>query len=510
MSKFEIRGFRSLMTCASTAALIAAVPGLAFAQSTDVGGPGKALTTGTITTTNGNVTDGGANGPVNVSGVSPTITIAGATVHSTTANSPGINIFSNNGPAGGTVSTILTGTNNVSATSNAITVSGVAENALLNTLGGGGTYAGGLNANSQGGTATILNGANTITGSSSQTGLQANAGGAKAVIVDSTGGTIVSGFGINGSSQGGDVTIGEGAGVTTVVTSNGANTNVDVAGTTNGAGAINIRTGAGGTIDGGGTGIYANNANGSGSITVNAGAAIGGTTRVGSTAIDARSGSGSVNITATAALASTSNGIYSYVNGGAGNLTISSVGVNSTGGAGVNGNIFTATPSSGALSYTLTGANQVQGTEAVYLNNGGSGSVSVTAANAGSSFVGTNGFAGIEVRAAGGAIAVNVAGTVSGSSSGVYANSVGAANINGGGAVNVGTANQRIGTVSGTTANGIFAAGAGDVTVYATQATGGTRGILASSQSSGTANGAVLSRCHWPSSRRHLRRARSQ
>lgn len=466
MSKFEIRGFRSLLTRVSTAALIAAVPGLALAQSTDVGGPGKALTTGTVTTTNGNVTDGGANGPVNASGVSPTITIVGATIQSTTANSPGLNIFSNNGPTGGTVSAILTGTNNISGTTGSITVSGVAENAFLNTLGGGGTYAGGLNANSQGCTATVMNGANSITASSSQTGLSANTGGAANVIVDSTGGTIVSGFGINASSQGGNVTLGEGAGITTAVTSNGANTYVDVAGTTNGAGVINIRTGAGGTIDGGGTGIYANNANGSGTITVNAGAAVGGTTAVGSTAIDARSGTGSVSITSTAALSSVSNGIYSYVNGGAGSLTINSVGVTSTGGAGVNGNIFTNTPSTGNISYTLTGANQVKGTEAVYLYNGGSVSVSLTAANAGSSFVGTNGFAGIEARAAGGgAIAVNVAGTVSGSSSGVYANSVGAANTNGGGAVNVGTANQRIGTVTGTTANGIFAAGAGDVTV---------------------------------------------
>lgn len=463
MKKSKSHGVRSLMACASTLALCAMVPALAAAQSTEVGAPGQALTTGTVTTTTGGIADTGANGYVYINGTSAIATATNATINSTTANSYGLTASSaNGGQAGGLVSLTLTGTNNIAGTYGSVGVHGVNENAYLSTAAGGGTYSGQLQADSQG-DATVINGANTINGSTTQAGIQSYSAGSGNVILDSTGGAITAGTPLQATATGGNTTVGEGAGITTALNTTGTNT-VGIAAFTSGAGAINVTTGVGGTINGGGEGIYASNANGSGSVTVNVGDVIGGTTAPTNTGIDARSGSGAVNITTSAAVTGGAyQGVYGAVAGGAGNIDL-----------------------------TVLGATQVKASEGTYLTNSGAGGITVTAADAGSSFVGTSGFAGIEARTAGGAIAVNVAGAATGSSNGVYVNSLGAANTTGGGDVSVGSANQRMGAATGMNTNGIFAAGAGNVTVYASTASGGTRGIGAFSQSYGTSDGAIL------------------
>jgi hypothetical protein len=583
---------RSLMTCASIVALCAVLPSLAAAQSTDTGAAGQALTTGTITSSTGNVVDGGANGAVNASGASTLITVDNATINNTTANDPGLNVFSTSSSGGTGVSAVFTGTNNIAGLLGAVTVSGVNESATIDTTAGGGTYTGGLNANSQVGSATILNGSNIITGLSGQAGVTATAGGTGAAVVESTGGQISGDYGISASSQGGDVDVGQNAGVTTAIALD-VPSGIGISATTSGTGIITVKTGTGGTIDGGATGINAANAGGSGVINVIVGDAIGATTAPTGSAVNAVSGSGSVNITATASLASVGNGVYSSINGGAGTLTVATAGVTSTNGAGVDLNLFGA-GATGAVNYTLSGPNAVSGTEGVYAANFGSGDITIQASDAGSSITGTNG-AGVDARASGtGGVTINVAGSVSGtnnavytqatsgatnitvgglvtaasgsaisatassggsitvaansgvtvtggsfagiytsttsgatsitvggplssggtgiyatstggaisvaaaatisstSGSGIYVNSVGQAGTTGGDAVSVGSADQRVSGVTGGGGNGVFAAGAGDVTIYAGTVTGHTRGVLAASQSYGDADGKVL------------------
>lgn len=393
------------MTCVSVVSLCAVLPGLASAQQSDTGGSGRALTTGTITSSTGTVSDGGANGFVYVQGASTQVSVDGATINSTAVNSAGLSVSSDGGTGGTGVKATLTGTNSIAGTSNAVQVSGINENATLDASAGGGTYTGGLNANAYAASASLLNGSNIITGSATQTGLTATAGGTGTARVASIGGAIASGYGISASSQGGDVTVGPNSGVTTAITLN-SSTGIGITATTSGSGAITVKTGTGGTIDGGAEGVYANNSSGSGAINVTVGAAIGATTAPTGSAVDVRSGGGSITINANASLSSGNSGIYATSTGGAISVAAAST-INSTSG------------------------------------------------------------------------------------SGVYANSVGQTGTTGGGAVAVGSADQR---VTGVTAgsNGIFAAGAGDVTIYAGTVAGGTRGVLAASQSNGTSDGAVL------------------
>lgn len=344
------------MTCVSVVSLCALLPGLASAQQTDTGGSGLALTTGVITSSTGSVVDGGANGAVNASGASTLITVDNATINNTTANDPGLNVFSTSSSGGAGVSAVFTGTNSIGGLLGAVTVSGVNENASLDTTAGGGAYAGGLNANSQAGSATILNGSNLITGSATQTGLTATAGGTGTASVASIGGSIASGYGISASSQGGDVTVGPGAGVTTAIMLN-SSSGVGIHATTSGAGAITVKTGIGGTIDGGSEGVYADNSSGSGAINVTVGAAIGATTAPTGSAVDVRSGGGSITVNANASLASGNSGIYASSTGGAISVAAAST-INSTSGSGVYANSVGQTGTTGGGAVAVGSAGQ--------------------------------------------------------------------------------------------------------------------------------------------------------
>ena len=475
------------MTCVSVASLCAVLPGLAAAQSVDTGASGQALTTGTITSSTGAITDDGANNSVFVLGPSTAVTVDSATINSTAANSTGLNISSSGGTGSG-VSAVFTGANNITGVATAVMVSGVNENASLDTTAGGGTYGGGLNANSQSGSATLLNGSNLITGSTTQVGLTATVASTGAATVNSTGGSISSGYGISASSQGGDVTVGQGAGVTTAINLT-SSTGMGIAATTSGAGNITVQTGTGGTIDGGAYGIFANNGGGSGTTNVTVGDAIGATTAPSADGVDVISGSGSVTINATGAIAAGGNGVYSYINSGAGNLTVTTAGVTSSGvspgEAGVNLSVF-GSSSTGALSYTLTGANAVSGGVGVYAVNWGAGAVSVQAADAGSSISGSTG-AGVQVTALGaGTVTVDVAGSVSGATNGVYSQAgSGATSITVGGPVSATTgaaivASANNGSISINTGSTVTSTGGDGIDAFAS--TGAT---------SITANGAI-------------------
>jgi len=534
MSKITVRGARPLMACVSTLALVAMVPALALAQSTDVGGPGKALTAGTVTSTTGMVTDGGANGGVTVvPGANDTVTVDNAVINN--ATSAGLNVGNFSTP----VTITLSGSNTIAGGSGII-VSG-SGSATLDMSAGGSAITGGAEVFSSGGDVRLVNGANTFTATSTPT-LQAFVIGGGTATVDSVGGaitttgpviTVQSGTGTGG----GNVVIGEGSGLTTAMTTTNASNSV-INADTSGTGSISITTGAGGTIDGGYVGIEA--LTGTGSITINTGAAIGSAALAANSAILAQ-GSGSITINAAASLAS-SGTVVSASTGGTSDLTISTTGVTSANVFGVFASLGGQT-ASGTLTYTLNGANTISGTEGVFLTNAGAGLISISAADAGSAFVGTT-FDGIDARATGtGGINVAIAGTASGASNGVSTsatsgatsistggavsgvfggidasasnggaitiNTIGAvsavngAGINassttasgavGGGAVTLGSAGQRLGSVTSTNGIGIYAAGAGDVSVYASSVSG-VNGVQAASQAGtgATPNGAVV------------------
>ncbi|CAN5380698.1 hypothetical protein BH10PSE2_BH10PSE2_17920 [soil metagenome] len=493
-----------MMTSASVLVLGALVPVAAHAQQTLVGAPGQALTAGSISTTSGTVTDNGVNNGVRVTtGSTPVVLATGAMIDTRpTAGVTALDVGVTNG-ATGPLTVNFAGVNSLQSAASALVVSGAGQATTIN-LGSGNTFAGGtaqgVNGNTQGADLTIINGANTVSSVSSIgiNGLINSATGN--LVINSTGGTVSGAFGaINGVTQGGSVVIGQGAGVTSAITGTGGNVNfIGISSTVNGAGAISIRTGAGGTINGLNTGIQAT-ANGSGTATVNVGAAIGGTVAPVS-GVRASSTSGNVVVNTTANVTSTNTALIATT-GGAGSVNVTSSAASTLTGPRA---VF-ATTQGGAITAALNG--QTNGS--VYTQVTGAGGVTVNAAGV----TGAGNDRAIFANSTTGAINLTTTGAVSGGQGGIYAVSSGANTtisasgpVNGGaqsaidarnaglGTTTIGTAGQRTATVTGGT-NGIFATSGGDVTVYAGQVTGGTRGIVASNQTSNapiTVNGATL------------------
>ena len=549
------------MTTVSALALCGILPGVAFGQDSLVGVPGQAMTTGALTSAAGSISDQGTNNGVIVSsGANDVVALTGATISNTQANSAGLSVGSF-GNAAGLLSVTASGPTSVVGASDALLTFTVGESLLLNTTAGGGTFTGGTGAgllarSNTGANVTIQNGANTVSG---YFGISASTQAVDGtIVINSTGGTIAGvDFGLvaqgNTTGTGADLSIGQGAGVTSAITTSGAN-GVGILANTSGDGVIDIRTGAGGTINGGGNSIAAYA--GTGAVTVNVGAAIGQTTRGAGAGVLVNSGGGNIVVNSTAAIAGGTNGIYA-ANNGVGNITIGSTGLSATTGAGVS-----AFGGAGSIDFTLNGANAVQGTHGALLGTG-SGAVTVTALNAGSSITGTTGRAIQVNNAGGGAIDINFAGSVTGgiaggiqarvdggtggvsvttgavnavaggraidttttsgpttivangaingATGGIVATSAGAgaisvntgSTVNGGassgiaitntgsGSSSIGSATQRLGgtVTAGTT--GVFAVSAGDVNIYTSQVIGGTRGVVGSSQGVG-ANGSVV------------------
>jgi len=270
------------MACVSSLALVASFPTVGRAQSTDTGAPGKALTTGTVTSAAGTVTDGGPNGGVAVQpGFNDTVTVNNATIATQTAVA-GLNVQNN--LAAGSVDVVLRGSNSISG---ATGIQVITEGAVtLDLSAGGSSITGGAYAGSLGGSVTLVNGANTFL-PSSNAALTAESGNGANAVVNSVGGSITGpGGGIfaetsgggsgafSGSTPGGSVlvgniVIGQGLGVTTAFDITGSTSSGISA---DAVGSVTITTGAGGTIDGGHAGI---SATGAGPITLNVGAAIG-------------------------------------------------------------------------------------------------------------------------------------------------------------------------------------------------------------------------------------------
>ena len=555
MKKNNDRLVRAMMTSASIVALCAFAPNLVTAQTSLVGAPGQALTTGSIDSANGasgQINDGGVGGDVSVSSpANDTVTVTDATINSVSGGT-GLSVLSTSN-APGALNVVLAGANDIRADGSAIFATSGAENVNLDASAGGSTYVGGssvLRAYSLTGGISILNGGNVISGQ--QAGIDAYAAGASNVTIDSLGGTITSasGSGVSASSAGGDVVVGEGGGVTSAITSAGPG----IVAATSGAGTIDVRTGSGGSIDGGNYGVYATSE--TGAINVAVGGGIGQITpTTGMAAYAQSSNGGAVTVDATSAL-SGSQGVYATTSHGAGAVTVSSRDVIASSGVAVEAEIYGA-DATGDILYTLNGASTVSGAYGVSVSNAGSGAISLTAADVGSHITSTVGSA-IEAHGAG-PIDINVAGTVSGAGRGVYATGAGGAinittgavtasngraidvtsaggavsihatgnlsgstngviiaatgegaitvladgtvggtnaagiNINttGHGAVSVGTATDRVGGAVNGGTTGLIATGSGDVSIYAGAVTGATRGVVAASQGS-TPNGKVI------------------
>ncbi len=509
MKKTNDRLSRTMMTSASIAALCALAPSLAGAQAVLNGAPGQALTAGTITTTtSGGILDGGTGSGVSVTtGVNGQVGVTDAVIAVTANTWSGVSVSSLDTTAGQILVT-LDGVNSIQGGSAAVSVYTDTQDILLDSSGGLGTYVGavsngtGLGASSLNGSVAILNGANTISGGA--VGVLGAAYRTGDVSIGSKGGTIVSAVGVRALSYGGDVTIGADGGVTTAITATSAGSAINA--TTSGAGGIAVTTAAGGKLEGGANTVFAVT-DGTGDVQVTLGDTVGATTRSAYAAIYAQSAGGDVGVDATAAIRAGAGGISTNTSG-AGDITLSTVGVDSTS----SNAVFGRTTGSGDISYTLNGPGAVTGATGVYLTTSGAGALSVTATDAGSSFIGTTGN-GVDLRGAGGQIDVDVAGSIQGDGVGVYVatggagaitvhagsvsartgNAVSANNstVGGAGTVSIGTADRRLGSATSTNATAIFASSQGDVNVYATGVTAGTRGIVAASQ--GTApNGDVV------------------
>ena len=244
--------------------------------------------------------------------------------------------------------------------------------------------------------------------------------------------TINAGGAINGyqgiravTTGGGAINIGQTTRTGTITTTNGAGI------FTSGGGDINIATGAVTSVGGTAATIVNNSATG---VTADSGFGIA-----------ALSSGGSININANGLVTGgAAGGILAQTTAPTGAVTINSAGVTASAGRGIG-----VTTVAGPIAISSTGPIQA------------------------SSF-------GIQAVSAG-AGAINIVAT--GPVNSTTANGIAATNT-GSGAVNVGTETLRIGAVSatGATGTGITAFGAGDVSVYATSVTGGTRGIVAANQ----------------------------
>jgi hypothetical protein len=557
--KFNNRRSAAMMMTSASVLVLAAIAPAAHAQQTEVGAPGQALTAGSVTTLTGSISDGGANSGVAVfSADGDIVTLTGAVIDSrATANLTSFNASLQNGATNPLIVHVLTGSS-IQSAQTAIGLNGQAYDVTLDTSAGGSTFAAGgngsaLSVNSNAANVRLINGANSVT--SSNIGLFAGANGATGtVVVNSTGGAITAGsYGVSTQSNGGSITIGQGAGVTSAIRVT-QNNGIGLSAFANGAtpGAITITTGAGGTLDGGMMGVNAFS-NGAGAVNVNVGGVIGGITAPTSRGVNATSLGGNVAVNATAAVSGGQNGIYASTTG-AGTVTVATNAVTST-----SFDAVYLSGQAGNVDYTLNGANTVRGATGVTAN-ATSGNIAIHALNTGSAIIGntravdartsaggsvnidlagttTGGVVGLVAGGPGsvtintaavsapndkavsattttGAINIATTGAISGGQGGIYAVSAGAGSttisatgtVNGGtlsgidsrnvglGSATVGTANQRIGTVTGGS-NGIFVASGGDISIYAGTVTGAGRGVLASNQTSGgnfQVNGAVL------------------
>ncbi len=442
------------MASVSVFALCAFLPTLALAldppSNLDTGAPGKALTTGTVSSGTGLIYDGGQNSGLTVhSGSNDTVTATNATINNAGPMAIGLYVDSTS-PLAGALTVNLVGVNDIRGGGAGVQLSSAAEDVIL-TLGGGSYYSGGVLALSNGGNVTIQNGANTILGGA--VGLYgATTGAGRSVIINSTGGTIgstISGIVARGDSGGSNVNIviGQGNGVTSAITA----PSTGILAVTNGTGAIDVRTGLGGTINGAFNGISANTS-GTGAVTVNVGDSIGQAAPVTGAGVIATSSGGRVVIASTALVRATGDALYASTTG-AGTVTINAGAVTSANNRGI----------------------------AV---DAGQGAVTINANGAVDS-----GYRGIIANSnAGGAITIHTASTVRGGASiGIAGDSQGAGN----GAVTIGSAGQRLGGAITAGTTGVFAAGSGDVSVFAGAITAGTRGIVAASQYT-SPNGSVL------------------
>ena len=405
------------------------------AQQTEVGAPGRALTAGTISTTTGTITNGATGTGVQVNpGTAAVVTATGAVIdRSIPGNTAALEINSLGSDVSSLTVNLTSGTNirgarsAVSvATSQRRPVTLNVSNSTFETVSQAGAA---INALSVGGVLTIESMGNTIRAGA--VGISATGGGMseRAVVINSTGGAIdAADYGIIAQGIGsGSVTIGQGQGITTPISLAPAPifTASGIWAIATDSGAINVRTGAGGTIDGGSTGIETTAR--TGLTTIDIGAAIGGSVAPTGNGVIAVTEGGGVTINNTAAITAGFNAIGARVVGRfglAGDITVSSS-ANLTARQPVIMAITNA--GSGTINYSLTGANTVRSTSA------GPAILAISATggiNIGSATNSTIVSAGQAVAATsrGGAININLAGVTTGSVAATV--EVGAGSIN--------------------------------------------------------------------------------
>jgi outer membrane autotransporter protein len=381
------------MAYASSLALAATLPTAGLTQSTDTGGPGKALTTGTVTSGAGTVTDGGPNGGVTVQpGFNSPIIANNATINAQTGIA-GLYVVGVQTPVDADV--VLKGTNTISAAAGVQVV--VGGDSTLDLSAGGDTIKGGVISDSIGGAATLINGANTFL-PSTNAALVAVASQGGDVLVNSVGGSVAGpGGGIvaessgtfSSPSPGGNVVVGQGQGVTTSFNITGSTANA-ISAQTQANGSATITTGAGGAIDGGLAGILAGAQ--AGPITIDVGAAIGAHTAP-QTGVDA-GGDRDITIDVNAPVTGAVTGIY-------------------------------ASSASGVVAINSTAA--ISGGSGDGIQIASAGSIQIGSAGAPLGGPVTGGTNGIDANAAG-AISI-YAGRVSGGTGGVSAISQGGGNV---------------------------------------------------------------------------------
>lgn len=313
----------------------------AMAQSTVTGAPGQALTAGTVSTSNGGIYLGSTGDTVGVyteeGGDTQTATGAEIITLGQALN------FGSDAWETNLLTVVIDGNSRIeSAYSNAVSVDSWEESVLFDLSSGGNTVSAGGNAlgiySYGAGSITVRNGANTI--HSGARGLVALSTGGD-ITIDSVGGTIEAfSAGILTDTDGsGNIVIGQGSGVTTAISmyaqegENGPySPGLGISASSYGAGTIDIRTGAGGTIDGGQTGIYAGAEQGA--TTINVGAAIGGVTAPSNAGVSAVSQGGEITVNTTAAVSGNNVGLR-LENEGGGSLTANIGGDVTSNGSGV-------------------------------------------------------------------------------------------------------------------------------------------------------------------------------
>jgi hypothetical protein len=488
----SIRRSISALSGVSLIALAAAMPHAAYAQSSETGAPGQALTAGTITSATGGVNDNGAGWNVFVAaGDNDIVTVDNAVINSSNGGQ-GL-VVTNYTGAPGQLDINFTGANDIASPASSVYVVTNGEDIFVDASEGSSTFTGngGLQINSTDGAVTVVNGANTFAGG----GTAINAYSANNdVNVDSHGGVITSGtYGIAAASTGGDVAVGQQGGVTTAIS---GVSDIGIAASTGGSGTVNVSTGAGGTVNGGLYGVSASTT-GAGAVSVNIGDEIGaGAAPL--TGVQASSQGGAVSVDATAHVIGVNQGVSAFTNGGTGSVSVSSAGVD----GGVSAAVYGGT---GAASVTLHGGNSINGAFGASAITDGSGNASVTG-DAGSVFTATSG-AAVTARSGSGTVNVNLGGTASGAVDGIYtrdggsgATTIAAAGpISGGyrgvnalttgtGAITIGTSGARLGAVTAGNGDGVYANGGGAISIYSTSVTA-TGGGGVSQAANGTAQG---------------------